>query len=114
MKIYISKFMLLFLMFSGSTYGAGWSATGETNDLRVHSGTNVFATLSSLTTDDNQESCGNTHNAQQFSFSIAETYSDHLLSMLLSAEMAGRQIQVYLTGECVGNRPEINGVKIRG
>ncbi|MCP4457686.1 MAG: hypothetical protein GY816_06620 [Cytophagales bacterium] len=114
MKKSITNILFILVFVSGSSYGSGWSSTGETADLRVFGGEFVLATLSSLTSSDNQENCGNTQNPRQFSFLLEEIYSQHLLSMLLSAEMGGRSIQVYLTGNCIGNRPEINGVRITG
>jgi hypothetical protein len=61
---------------------------------------------------DNQAKCGNSDNPGQFSMDITKNYSNSVLSMLLSAEMAGRSVKVFMSGGCFENRPEINGVHV--
>lgn len=109
---------LAICLLSSSVYAGEWSQSGYTSDYRVFSSSNgsvVFASLSSLDSTYNQQICGNSNNAGQFSFYIFEDVtSKGLMSILLSAELANRQVQVYLTGNCTQNRPEINGARIVG
>jgi hypothetical protein len=102
----------LICLLSSEICFAAWSSAGEISRLRIYNGNIVLSSLSSLSADYNLTSCGNTSNSGQFSFSLNQQNSNALLSMLMSAELAGRKVQVYLTGSCVENRPEINGVQI--
>jgi len=69
----------------------------------------VLGSLSSLSATDSQAACGNTTNAGQFSYAINNVYSNTLQSMVLAAELAARNIKVFMTGACLEGRPEING-----
>ncbi|WXG53368.1 MAG: thrombospondin type-1 domain-containing protein [Candidatus Sedimenticola sp. (ex Thyasira tokunagai)] len=109
-KSFVSLLFLLFFEISASH--AGWSEEGIISHLSIHSGNAIFASLSSLSASDTQAACSTTNNAGQFGFGLGELYSQPLLSMLLSADMASRPVSVFLTGECIQGRPQINGLKI--
>ncbi|MEJ1383445.1 MAG: thrombospondin type-1 domain-containing protein, partial [Candidatus Sedimenticola sp. (ex Thyasira tokunagai)] len=109
-KSFVSLLFLLFFEISASH--AGWSEEGIISHLSIHSGNAIFASLSSLSASDTQAACSTTNNAGQFGFGLRELYSQQLFSMLLSADMASRPVKVFLTGECIQGRPQINGLKI--
>lgn len=111
MKLSISSIFITFLLMASNSY-AGWSEPGEINRLRVFGGDILFSSLSSLSASDTQAACGVTGNAGQFGVRLNELYSKYLVSMILSAEMAGRSVKVFMTGNCVQGRPEVNGVQI--
>lgn len=96
------------------TAGAGeWSSEGDISRLRLHAGSTYFGGHSGLSSSNSQAACNSTSNAGEFSFGVGADYSDSLLSMLLAAEMGDRKVKVYLSGGCLGNRPEINGLEIQ-
>ncbi|GAB6096164.1 hypothetical protein JCM14469_24170 [Desulfatiferula olefinivorans] len=107
---------IVFLVVMGTDVYAQWTDAGTTSNLRIFTTGDqvsfVLASLSSLSSEVNQSVCGNIDNPGQFSMPLDKPYSDALLTLLISSELAGRSIKVFLTGACFGNRPEINGVQI--
>lgn len=111
MKHLLASASLLLCVFCNQAYAA-WSTPGTTSGFRIYNGTTVLARLSSLSEADNLAACGNANSPGQFSFPVGQVYTDALISMILTAEMGGRSIKVFLTGACVLDRPEINGVEL--
>ncbi len=91
---------------------AEWSLYGTPSHFRLYDGSTFLGTHSALSVSDTESKCGNTNNPGQYSFKAGEVYTAPLVSMILAAEMSGRQIRVYMSGTCFENRPEINGVDI--
>ena len=48
----------------------------------------------------------------EFTFLVRKPSTEHLASIILAAEMNNRKIRVFVTGDCLGNLVEINGVEI--
>jgi hypothetical protein len=107
---YITLF--LFTLAASPNCYAAWSGTGSLSNLRIWQGRTVLGQLSSMSGDDSQAACGSTANARQFGFSLSQQNAGALLSMLLSVDASNTKIKIYMTGNCVENRPEINGVWI--
>jgi hypothetical protein len=103
--------MLIYIA-SITSASAEWSGPGTISNLRLYNGYVILASLSSLSSTDGQSKCGNSDNPGQFGLDINQSYSNSVLSMLLSAEMAGRSVKVYMSGGCFENRPEINGIHV--
>jgi hypothetical protein len=78
----------------------------------VYNGSTIFAGLSSLSAANNQAACGTTGNAGEFALAMGQSYTNSVLAILLSTNLAGKSVAVYLTGGCLGGRPEINGAEV--
>lgn len=92
---------------------ADWTEYGELTNVRLYGGSVILGGLSTMDSTHSQLYCGGTNNAGEFSFKLEEPYADQLLSFLLLAEAAGRNVKVDFTGNCEGGRAEINAISLQ-
>ena len=91
---------------------AEWSEWGDITKFGLSSGVFFFGELSNLTSENNLKICDSNPEKVEFTFLVGKPSTEHLASIILAAEMNNRKIRVFVTGDCLGNLVEINGVEI--
>ncbi|MDP5211371.1 hypothetical protein [Microbulbifer sp. 2205BS26-8] len=86
--------------------GSWTTATGKLVDLRIFDGFQIYGTLEGV-----QLSCSN--NGRFLVTTQEFTLKDQLFSMMLAAQVSGKSVQLYDTGECSSNRDKtiVNGLR---
>lgn len=100
---------LFLIIISSNVFAQGWHDVG--NVTRVHSGHGNGIMYLSTSTQIAVEGC--TVNNAGYTYSEAATNSDKIYSLLLSAYVSKKPVTIYVTGQCLSNRSEINAVQYK-
>ncbi|MCL6270754.1 hypothetical protein M3P05_12550 [Sansalvadorimonas sp. 2012CJ34-2] len=100
------KLSIIFFSVSSNAYSASWENVGLVT--RVHSGHGIGYFLFSTEKQINVNGCDN-----RFGYDVNENLksSDRIYSLLLTAYTTGKPVAIYITGNCLGGRPEVNAVQ---